>query len=84
MITTQTFQEYEQLIVSSRQTLPATPYPAKHVHCAFDDLKSAVRAVQALRAEPVGTPAKGKVTPEECIGEPGPGCGSNWSIPNTR
>jgi hypothetical protein len=50
VITTKTFQAYEQLAVSSQQTLPVTPYPAKHVHCAFDDLKSAVRAVQALRA----------------------------------
>ena len=50
MITTETLQDYEQLAVSSRQTLPVAPYPAKHVHCAFDDLKSAVQAVQALRA----------------------------------
>lgn len=49
MITTKTFQAYEQLTVSSQQTLPAAPYPAKHVHCAFDDLESAVQAVQALR-----------------------------------
>lgn len=50
MITTKTVQDDEQLAVSSQQTLPVTPYPAKHVHAAFDDLASAVQAVQALRA----------------------------------
>ena len=50
MITTKTFQAYEQLTISSQRTLPVAPYPRKHVHAAFDTLEDAVQAVRALRA----------------------------------
>lgn len=50
MIHTKTYREYEQTVVSSQRTLPSSPYPRKYVHCAFDDLQSAVNAVNALRA----------------------------------
>lgn len=50
MITAKTYREYKQLAVSSQRTLPASPYPRKYVHCAFDDLQSAVKAVNTLRA----------------------------------
>lgn len=50
MINTKAFKEYEQLAVSSQQTLPAAPYPIKFVHSVFDNLEDAVRAVRTLRA----------------------------------
>lgn len=50
MITAKTYRENEQLAVSSQRTLPTSPYPRKYVHCTFDDLQSAVKAVNTLRA----------------------------------
>ncbi len=45
-----TFNTYEQAPVSSEQTLPAAPFPRKHVHCVVNSLDDAVHAVYALRA----------------------------------
>jgi len=44
MNSTTTIGTYEQLALSSQRTLPAAPFPRKHVHCVFDDLRDAVQA----------------------------------------
>jgi hypothetical protein len=43
------YEIYKELPISSEQTFPASPFPQKYVHCAIDNLRSAVQAVQALR-----------------------------------
>ena len=45
-----TYEEYEQLPVSSERTFPAAPYPRTYIHCVLDDLYDAVQAVHALRS----------------------------------
>ncbi len=48
MNSTATIDTYEQLALSSQQTLPTTPFPRKHVHCVFDNLQDAVQAYRIL------------------------------------
>ncbi len=48
MNSTTTIDTYEQLALSSQRTLPATPFPRKHVHCVFDDLRDAAQAYHIL------------------------------------
>jgi hypothetical protein len=45
-----TYEEYEQVPVSSERTFPAAPYPRMYIHCVLDDLYDAVQAVYALRS----------------------------------
>lgn len=45
-----TYEEYEQLPVSSEHTFPAAPYPRTYIQCVLDDLYDAVQAVHALRS----------------------------------
>jgi hypothetical protein len=40
----------EQLSVLSQQVYPADTFPSKYIHCAIDDLRDAVQAVEALQA----------------------------------
>ena len=49
---TSTFEELviEQLPMSTKQALPAAPFPRKYVHSVFVDLQDARQAAQALRA----------------------------------
>jgi hypothetical protein len=37
--------------VSSERTFPAAPFPRKYIYCVIDDLRYAVQAVYALRAD---------------------------------
>ena len=45
-----TYEDYEQLPVSSERTFPAAPYPRTYIHSVLDDLYDAVQAVHALRS----------------------------------
>jgi len=50
MISTMTPNTNEQVLVSSPQTLPAAPFPRKHIHCVFDDPQDALQAFLTLLA----------------------------------
>jgi hypothetical protein len=50
MIDIKTVKIYERLSVLSKQAYPANTFPCKYVHCAIDDLREAVQAVEALQA----------------------------------
>jgi len=39
-----TLDTYEQLMASIQRTLPAAPFPRKHIHSVFDNLQDAVQA----------------------------------------
>src|SRR5579859_5209819 len=48
MNSTTTIETYEQLALSSHRTLPVGPFPRKHIHCVFDDLRDALQAYHIL------------------------------------
>jgi hypothetical protein len=49
MIDVKTVKIYERLSVLSQQAYPSNTLPRKYVHCAIDDLRDAVQAVEALQ-----------------------------------
>jgi len=50
MIDVKAVKIYERLSVLSQQAYPPNTFPRKYVHCAIDDLRDAVQAVEALQA----------------------------------
>lgn len=38
----------KQAFVTTRQALPAAPFPRKYVHCVFDNLQDAIQALPTL------------------------------------
>ena len=50
MNSVKTYEEYEQLPVSSERTFPSTPYPRTYIHGVLEDLYDAVQAVHTLRS----------------------------------
>ena len=48
MITTKTFDTSEMLFTPLQPTIPANPFPRKHLHCVFDAWEDAARGYRIL------------------------------------
>ena len=48
MITTKTFDTSEKLFAPLQRTVPANPFPRKHLHCVFDTWEDAARGYHTL------------------------------------
>jgi len=49
-MTRNTQKTFEELSITSERTLPATPFPRKYIHSAFNDRQDALQAAQSLRS----------------------------------